>query len=312
MKHADGGKMSSHVQDAIITILSTQVASYVGIAEWGFSVLIETESAKVLFDTGARKDTVLINSAALKIDLSNVRDVVLSHSHNDHINGLTTLRQTLKEKNEAALNTAWVAKQFFEPWKYVAPGIKGSSPADEIRKEYHRLGGTFHEVADLKYLYPGIAITGPIPRIYEEKNWPQGFEKVKNERGELVEWTIPDDQAVIVDTERGLIIITGCGHSGIINTIEYVLSKLGNRPIIAVIGGLHLHEAKEETVIWTGEKIKEYGVQSIIATHCTGIDVVYKWREILGMDRDHLTIGAVGTKYDASKGIVFSPGEIER
>jgi len=135
---------------------------------------------------------------------------------------------------------------------------------------------------------------------------------MKNERGELEDWIIPDDQAVAVNTVDGVIIITGCGHSGIINTIEYVKKNIPNQKILAVIGGLHLHEASDDVIAWTSEKLLHHHIPYMIATHCTGIDVVYKWREELRLDRDHLTVGAVGTAFDSRKGILFTEGKIER
>lgn len=92
-----------------VTMLSTMLADLVGIGEWGFAALVEADGYKVLFDTGARPETVLRNAEELGIDLSQVTDVILSHNHDDHIGGLLKLRQTLQAKNPAALSRAHAA-----------------------------------------------------------------------------------------------------------------------------------------------------------------------------------------------------------
>src|SRR5512140_746267 len=101
-----------------VTILSTMLADE-GIGEWGFSALVEVDGRAFLFDTGAHPDTVLKNAADLKVDLSQVTDVVLSHNHDDHTGGLVTLRRELMKKNPAALSRAHVAPPIF--WSRPGP-----------------------------------------------------------------------------------------------------------------------------------------------------------------------------------------------
>src|SRR6186997_3475488 len=98
--------LSPHAQQAKnvkITILSTMLADQ-GVGEWGFSALVEADGHRILFDTGNRPETVLQNARDLKIDLSTVTDVVLSHHHGDHTGGLLELRQELARKSPAALS----------------------------------------------------------------------------------------------------------------------------------------------------------------------------------------------------------------
>src|SRR5580693_4574624 len=108
----------AQVKTLKITVLSTMLADQ-GIGEWGFAALVEADGHRVLVDTGARPETVLSNSHDLKIDLSDVREVVLTHNHDDHVGGLLTLRRELMKKNPTALSLAYVAK-----------GILYSRPAD--------------------------------------------------------------------------------------------------------------------------------------------------------------------------------------
>ena len=90
-----------------VTVLSTMLADR-GIGEWGFAALIEVNGRRILFDTGARPDTVLKNSKDLNIDLSHISDVILSHNHGDHTGGFMTMRETLGARNPKALSRAWV------------------------------------------------------------------------------------------------------------------------------------------------------------------------------------------------------------
>ena len=102
----------AEVKTLKITILSTMLADD-GIGEWGFSALVEADGHKILFDTGAHPNTVLENAKELKIDLSDVQDVILSHFHDDHTTGLMTLRREFTKKNPAALSRVHVAKGIF-------------------------------------------------------------------------------------------------------------------------------------------------------------------------------------------------------
>src|SRR5271156_5000479 len=119
-----------------ITILSTMLADD-GIGEWGFSALVEADGRKILFDTGARPNTVLENAKELKIDLSDVQDVVLSHFHDDHTTGLITLRREFAKKNPAALSRVHVGKGIF-----LERRGHDFNPMIAMKKEYEATGGT--------------------------------------------------------------------------------------------------------------------------------------------------------------------------
>ncbi len=97
------------VQNLKVTILSTMLSDD-GIGEWGFAALVEADGHRILVDTGAKPDTVLLNARELKLDLSDVREAVLTHNHSDHVGGLLTLRRELMKKNPAALSIIHVGK----------------------------------------------------------------------------------------------------------------------------------------------------------------------------------------------------------
>src|SRR5580698_9479211 len=122
-----------------ITILSTMLADD-GIGEWGFAALVEADGRKILFDTGARPNTVLENAKELKIDLSDVQEVILSHFHDDHTTGLMTLRRAFAKTNPAALSRVHVGKGIF-----LERRGHDFNPMIAMKEEYEATGGKFIE-----------------------------------------------------------------------------------------------------------------------------------------------------------------------
>jgi 7,8-dihydropterin-6-yl-methyl-4-(beta-D-ribofuranosyl)aminobenzene 5'-phosphate synthase len=113
-----------------------------------------------------------------------------------------------------------------------------------------------------------------------------------------------------LDTHRGLVVITGCGHAGIVNILTHAHGAFPDSPVYTVLGGLHLFPATDETLDWTAEKMKEFGVANLIGAHCTGIEAVYRLRERLNLSRKTAVVGAVGSTFSLSDGIAL--GNIAR
>jgi 7,8-dihydropterin-6-yl-methyl-4-(beta-D-ribofuranosyl)aminobenzene 5'-phosphate synthase len=290
----------SRVRAVTITILSTNLTEE-GRGEWGFAALVEADGHKILFDTGTYPETVLNNAREMKIDLSGISQVVLSHSDDDHTGGLLNLRRALAKTNAAALSRAYVAKGFFYE-RMASPNEKADNRIALLKAEYKRSGGTFLENDKPIALFPGIWLLGPIPRIHPEKNW-SGSGKVRTPDG-LTEDTIPEDTSLVLDTDRGLIVLSGCCHAGIINTIEYARKKVRSAPIYAAIGGFHLMRANDATLDWTAQKLKEFGLLNFIGAHCTGIEPVYRIRQKAGLSRRTCIVGGTGDQFSMEKGIV--------
>ena len=287
-----------------VTLLSTMLADTRGIGEWGFAALVEADGHRLLFDTGARPETVLRNAVELGVDLADVAEVVLSHHHGDHTGGLLVLRRELAPKNPKALGRA-----------YVAPGIFLSRPRQDgsesnetiaLKAPFEASGGTFVEIARPTQIFPGAWLTGPVPRTHPERNW-SGKSKIKTTSG-LVEDTIPEDMSLILDTARGLVVVSGCGHAGIVNTFEYARTTVRAAPVHAALGGFHLFPASDETIDWTADKLRGMGLEHLLGAHCTGIEAVYALRQRLNLDRRHCVVGAVGSGFDLESGI--HPGMI--
>ena len=278
-----------------ITILSTMLADD-GIGEWGFAALVEADGRKILFDTGARPNTVLENVRELKLDLSDVQDVILSHFHDDHTTGLLTLRREFSKSNPKALSRVHVANGIFLERRGHNP-----NPMIQIKKDFEATGGVFVVHEKPEELFPGIWLSGPVPRAYPEKNYPAGTEV--NTGTEWVADTVPDDQSLVFNTSHGLVLLSGCGHSGIINTLQYARGFLRPAPVDAAIGGFHLFAANDKELAWTASKLKEYQTARILGAHCTGIESVYRLRELLGLTRQTCLVGTIGAVYDLNSGI---------
>ena len=310
-------KAEQAVTQLRITTLSTMLTELRGVGEWGYSALVETNNGTFLFDTGERPGTVLQNARELGIDLSGVETVALTHHHFDHTGGLVALREHFKVANPNALARTHVGEGMFLPRhldEEAMAKLPSRPPAEllvsalHVKLEYEQSGGQFvvhdapHELA------PGVWLTGPIPRIHPEKNWTP-FESIESD-GQFVEDTIPEDQALVLDTSKGLVIVVGCGHAGIVNTMEAARTILPDRPIHAVIGGFHLLNQSDEGVAWSGEKMREFGVENLIGAHCTGINAVDGLRAAAHLDRRSAVVGAVGTVFTLEYGI--QPGALNR
>ncbi len=290
------------VQNLKVTILSTMLSDD-GIGEWGFAALVEADGHRVLVDTGAKPDTVLSNVRDLNIDLSDVREVVLTHNHDDHVGGLMTLRREFMKKNPAALSVLHVGKGIF----YSRPeGGKEGNVMVALRKEYEATGGKVVEHDGPAEIFPGVWLTGPVPRPYPERNWSD-LGKVQTPLG-LVEDNIPEDQSMVINTSKGLVVVSGCGHAGIVNTLTFAEKESPSTPVYALIGGFHLFAATDQQLDWTADKLKGFGVSYLIGAHCTGIEAVYRIRQKLDLPRHSAVVGAVGASFVLGEGI--HPGKI--
>lgn len=294
------------VKELKVTVLSTMLADAEGFGEWGFAGLVQADGHQILVDTGAHSRTVLENVRALRIDLSQVGDVVLTHFHNDHVGGLMTLRTEMKKRNPVALSRVHFATGMF----YSRPQAGGGEINTMIamKPKFEATAGQFIEHDSFTEILPGVFLTGPIPRRLPERNFAGGS-KVRTPLG-VVEDNVPEDQSLVVNTNDGLVVITGCGHAGIANILTEISHHFDRRPVLAVVGGLHLYTASDEQVDWTADRMKSFGVRYLVGAHCTGIEALYRLRSRIGLTRQTAVVGAVGTDFTLKKGI--HPGQIAR
>jgi 7,8-dihydropterin-6-yl-methyl-4-(beta-D-ribofuranosyl)aminobenzene 5'-phosphate synthase len=296
--------LAGQTRELKVTVLSTMLAD-AGFGEWGYSALVEADGKKILFDTGANPDIVLKNAAALGIELSDVEDVVVSHHHDDHTGGLLSLRRALMVKNPNAMSRVHVSGNIFTP-RLKADGSDGNG-LTPIRGPYEATGGHFILHDGPAELAPGVWFTGPVPRKYPETNWSNQGLRIHTSTGDTVD-NIPDDAALVFNTSDGLVILTGCGHAGIVNIATYALTLTDKKTVVAVIGGLHLFAKPDDVVDWTGAQLKGFGVKYLLAGHCTGIEATMRLRQALGLDRHTAPVSSVGSTFTLHKGIY--PGKL--
>jgi 7,8-dihydropterin-6-yl-methyl-4-(beta-D-ribofuranosyl)aminobenzene 5'-phosphate synthase len=248
-----------------ITTLSENTAGMDGFwGEWGLSVLVESDEATVLFDTGQSTSTVH-NARLLGVDLSQVDKIVLSHGHFDHTGGLKdVLSEMGKEVEVIAHPDIWQAKY----------AVSESGEARYIgipfsRQELESLGARFKLTPDPVAISPSIVTSGEVPMVtdYEEI---EPFLVVK-ENGEFKPDIFRDDQALIIKTQAGLVVVLGCAHRGIINTLYHAQKVSGVKKIDTVLGGCHLMNSGPERIWRTIADLKELGVGRLGVCHCTGM-----------------------------------------
>jgi len=233
------------------------------LAEWGLSILVETGEANILLDTG-KSISASHNADTLGISLSKVDKIVLSHGHFDHTGGLRQiLRRMRKEVEVIAHPDIWAAKyarRQGEADRYIGIPFQ--------RQELEWLGASFNLTTEPAKITDGIMTTGEIPMVtdYEQID-PDLF--VKEDTGWQPDKLL-DDQALIITGEQGLVIILGCAHHGIINTLYHAQQLTGIKQIHTVVGGSHLMHASAEQTWLTIAALRELGVQRLGLCHCTG------------------------------------------
>jgi len=248
-----------------ITTLSENTAGLGNfLGEWGLSILVETEGLHLLLDAGQSISTVY-NADILGIDLSQTDKIILSHGHYDHTGGLRQVLRKIKRATEIIAHPdIWVAKyarRKGQTEKYI--GIPYQ------RQELESLGANFNLSTKPTKISANITTTGEIPMVTE-------FEEIESnllikESAGFQPDKLLDDQALIINTEVGLVVILGCAHRGIINTLYYAQQLTGAKKIHTVLGGCHLIDASEERVRLTIAALKELDIQRLGVSHCTGL-----------------------------------------
>lgn len=278
-----------------VTVLATNISDYGGLGEWSFAALFESDQDAVLFDTGFKENTVLHNVLHLGVDLSQVEKVVLSHFHSDHTGGLLILREHFRPANESALSQVYVAAGFFdqrvtETGVEVGPG--DFAIAQDFRAAAEALGIRFIEVDEPTEIAPKLWLTGPVPRVEEHYNGPSGL--FINRDGTSIPDIIIDDQSLGYLTDKGWLMTSGCGHSGLINTGK-VLQSIKDEPIYSIVGGFHLWQADSETLNRTASWLGERGLGLMMGGHCTGIAAAETIASQLQLPRSHISHAAIGS-----------------
>ena len=277
--------------------MATNISNYGGFGEWSFSALYESETESVLFDTGFHEDTVLHNAKILGKDLSKVEKVILSHFHSDHTGGLLKLRKTYKELNNKAFTKVYVARGFFNQ-RFAPDGSKvgpgNYADSGKWKKDAEDLGINFIILDSHYEVSKNIFATGTVERTVEKYNGPEGLVVKDIKSNKFVPDIIVDDQSAGMLTENGWVMMSGCGHSGIINTAKK-LQSINNIPVYGAIGGFHLFKASDQLIDKTANWLKNQGMTKFMGGHCTGIYAAERVADIIGISRENLSHTAIGS-----------------
>lgn len=252
--------------------------------EHGFSAHVLIDRMHILFDTGQGM-VFQRNAGLLGIDLESVQKLVVSHGHYDHGDGVPSLTFAKVQKPQIYLHPAVFKRRFAkdDAGGYREIGISWS------RQSLTMKGAALVESAVPQFIYDGVAVSGTIPRVTDFEN-PGGPFYVMEENAYAAD-DIPDDQALYIKTSAGLIVLTGCAHSGIINTILYGQRLMQEERVAAVIGGTHLIHASQERLRKTVQNLKKIGVERVCAGHCTGLDGICFLMRELGDRFERITAG---------------------
>ncbi len=285
------------------------------LAEHGFSALVElTDAGKtILWDAGVTDIALLENMRRMKIDPVAIDIIALSHGHGDHTAAMTDVikamgRQSSARKwdKDATMEEirSWVRGHpvpliahpaaFRERWKIQKDGSKYGPVLPPPRKAWEAAGAEIILSEGSYELGPGCWTTGAVPRLSFEKAG-RSPRRAYREGETFFRDDLEDDQAIVINVkDKGLVIVAGCAHSGIVNTVNYAREISCVDRVWAILGGFHLAPADDEEIQRTIDEIKKMGPVMVVPTHCTGFKAISQFARQMP---DEFVLGVVGTKY---------------
>ena len=261
-----------------ITTLSENTAGLPDVlAEWGLSILVETDDRSILLDAGA-SISIGQNADLLGIDLRKIDKIVLSHGHFDHTGGLNLLLRKMRREVEVIAHPdIWAPKynrKEGKPEKHIAIPYQ--------QRELESLGAWFTLSKGPVTLSEGVMTTGEVPMVTDFERIDSSL-FVKTGSG----WepdALMDDQALVIKTHAGLVVVLGCAHRGMINTLYQAREISGIKKVHMVLGGCHLKDATDEQIWQTISCLNEIGVQKLGVSHCTGMKATLLLAQTYGDD----------------------------
>ncbi len=266
--------MGTCVDRLELTILADNRARPGLLAEHGLSMWLEVAGRRLLLDTGDGP-ALAHNAPALGVPLQAADALVLSHGHDDHCGGLPFVVEQAR-----ALRVVCHPEARRERFSVRAGAAESIGMPEAARRALEGLGPARREfLTQPLELAPGVGLTGPIPRRtpFEDTGGPF-FLDARGEEPDPLE----DDLALWVRTRQGLVVLVGCSHAGVVNTLEHARALSGTSRIRAVLGGFHLRRASEERLARTAAALGELAPELVVPCHCSGERIVEELGRTLG------------------------------
>jgi 7,8-dihydropterin-6-yl-methyl-4-(beta-D-ribofuranosyl)aminobenzene 5'-phosphate synthase len=238
-------------------------------SEHGLSFWIDLGTRRLLFDTG-QTGIVIANARELGIDLTTVDAIALSHGHYDHSGGLTEVLPMMIHRREVMVYLHPDAR--IRRFHHGEAHPRAIGLPDSADRALQALGARVRVVTTGPIeLWPGVYLTGTIPRRHRQEDEDEGFRL--DPEGT---WPDPiyDDQALVLMTPTGAIVLLGCAHAGLINTLDHVRHLTGGQPFRLVMGGMHLRAASKERLAWTVAALRRCAIAEVRPGHCTGAKAI--------------------------------------
>jgi 7,8-dihydropterin-6-yl-methyl-4-(beta-D-ribofuranosyl)aminobenzene 5'-phosphate synthase len=288
--------MTPNDQIVAITTLCDNCATRMDLlAEWGLSMLIETPTDTILFDTGY-STTCIHNAKILWKDLSRINKIVLSHGHLDHTGGLLSVLKSINHSpytnkprmiDVIAHPDIWHDKYNIANKNAVWAGMLAS------RNLLENNGASFKLSSIPFWMSDNICTTGEVPMQTEYEDLDKNL--AIKQADKYIQDQLADDQALVIKTAKGLVVVLGCSHRGIINTLLHARKIANENRIYMVLGGTHLFVASAERIQKTIAALHELDVQKIGVSHCTGLPAAAKLANAFG---DNFFFNTVGTQLE--------------
>jgi len=260
------------------------------LAEHGWAALVETtkgnEKHTLLLDTGTSAKALLHNMACLKVDPAVIEAIVISHGHDDHTGAVEEVAQRVGKPVPIYIHPT----AFRERWAIPSDGPRRGPWLIE-REAWERAGGQIVMTEAPCQVTPGCIVTGGVPRTNDFEHPPKDYYYRENDA--FHPDTLPDDQSVVVAVkDKGLVVVSGCAHAGIVNTVRYAQQITGEKRVWAIAGGFHLGRASRECIEATISGLEAVQPTIVAAGHCTGFDAL---RTFAGAMPDRFALNVVGT-----------------
>jgi 7,8-dihydropterin-6-yl-methyl-4-(beta-D-ribofuranosyl)aminobenzene 5'-phosphate synthase len=254
-------------------------------AEHGFSCVLRRGEHQILFDTG-KSDLLLRNAAALGIDLLATDAIVLSHGHYDHTGGLKGI---IDAGVRAPIH---MHPDALKPHYGRDPDTRVRFIGSPIDTDTLRAATKIVAITAPTEILAGICATGPVPR---ENDFEDAGGDFWCDPSCTIADTIVDDQSLYFETSHGTVVVLGCAHAGVINTLRYVQKLTNTRRIHAVLGGMHLPHASTHRIDATLAALREFNIAVLAPMHCTGTAATEKLRQTFPRSFHAFAVGSTLT-----------------